>query len=59
MKSPSSITNGRFHRPRDKLQKIGVLYTHSTKMLGPSPNFLIIPKKIKKSKNSKAVRLSN
>jgi hypothetical protein len=40
MKSPSSMRNGRFHTPkcRGKLQKMGVLYTHSSKMLGPSPN---------------------
>jgi hypothetical protein len=25
-------------------QKMGVLYTHSSKMPGPSPNFLITPK---------------
>ena len=38
MKSPSSMRNGRFHTPkyRGKLQKMGVLYTHSSKMLGPS-----------------------
>jgi hypothetical protein len=41
MKSPSSMKNGRFHPPkcRGKLQKMGVLYTHSPKMPGPSPNF--------------------
>jgi hypothetical protein len=38
MKFPSSMKNGRFHLPkcRDKLQKMGVLYTHSPKILGPS-----------------------
>jgi hypothetical protein len=54
MTSPSSMENGRFHPPkcRDKVQKMGVLYTHSPKMPSPSPNFLIIPKlKIKKLKN--------
>jgi hypothetical protein len=35
---------------RSKFQKMEVLYTHSIKMLGPSPNSLIIPKKkIKKN----------
>jgi hypothetical protein len=34
MKSPSSMRNGRFHPPKcsvngSKLQKMGVLYTHS------------------------------
>jgi hypothetical protein len=40
MKSPSSIRNGRLHPPkcRDKLQKMGVLYTHSPKMPSPFPN---------------------
>jgi hypothetical protein len=58
MKSLSSMRNGRFHPPkcRGKVQKIGVLYTHSPKMLGPSPNFLITPKKkLKKPKNCRAV----
>jgi hypothetical protein len=47
MKSPSSMTNGSFHPPkcRGKVQKMGMLYTHSSEMLGPSPNFLITPKK--------------
>jgi hypothetical protein len=38
MKSPNSMRNGRFHPPkcRGKLQKMGVLYIHSSKMLGPS-----------------------
>jgi hypothetical protein len=41
------MKNGRLHSPkcRGKVQKMGVLYTHSPKMPGPSPNFLIIPKK--------------
>jgi hypothetical protein len=40
MKSPSFMRNGRFHPPhcRGKDQKMGVLYTHSPKMLGVSPN---------------------
>jgi hypothetical protein len=40
------MRNGRFHssKCRGKVQKMGVLYTHSPKMLGPSPNFLITPK---------------
>jgi hypothetical protein len=40
------MRNGRFHIPkcRGNLQKMGVLSTHSSKMLGPSPNFLITPK---------------
>jgi hypothetical protein len=35
MKSPSSMRNGRFYAPKymGKLQKMGVLYTHSPKML--------------------------
>jgi hypothetical protein len=46
-KPPSSMRNGRFHPPkcRGKVQKMGVLYTHSSKMLGPSPNFFIRPQK--------------
>jgi hypothetical protein len=33
MESPSSMRNGRFHPPkcRGKVQKMGVLYTHSPK----------------------------
>jgi hypothetical protein len=36
------MKNGRFHpsKCRGKYQKMGVLYTHSSKMPGPSPNFL-------------------
>jgi hypothetical protein len=47
MKSPSSMRNGRFNtsKCRGKLQKMGVLYTHSPKLPSPSSNFLIIPKK--------------
>ena len=47
IKSPSSMRNGKIHSPkcRGNLQKMEVLYTHSPKMLGPSPNFLITPKK--------------
>jgi hypothetical protein len=54
MKSQSSMRNGRFHPPkcRGKVQKMGVLYTHSPKMPGPPPNFLMTPK-IKKIKNWK------
>jgi hypothetical protein len=54
MKSPSSMRNGKFPTPkyRGKLQKMGVLYTHSPKLPCPSPNFLKTPKnnfkKIKK-----------
>jgi hypothetical protein len=46
MKSLSSMRNGRFYisKFRGKVQKMGVLYTIFLKMLGPSPNFLIIPK---------------
>jgi hypothetical protein len=52
MKSPSSMKNGRFHpsKCRGKVQKLGVLYIHSSKMPGPSPNFLITPKKSKRKK---------
>jgi hypothetical protein len=55
MKSPSSMRNGKFHPPkcRSKVQKKGLLYTYSSKMPGPSPNFLIIPKKNFKTKNWK------
>jgi hypothetical protein len=56
MKSPTSMRNGRFHHPkcRGKVQEKAMLYTHSSKMPGPSPNFLITPKKkVKKSKNCK------
>jgi hypothetical protein len=47
IKSPSSMSDGRFHPPkyRGKLQKMEVLYTHSPKMPGPFPNFLKHPKK--------------
>jgi hypothetical protein len=53
MKSPSSMGNGRFHPPKcmGKVQKMGVLYTHSPKMPKPSPNFFIISKKIIKNNN--------
>jgi hypothetical protein len=53
MKSPSSMRNGRFHPPkcRGKVQKMGVLYTHSPKMPGPSPNTK--NKKLKNPKNWK------
>jgi hypothetical protein len=52
MKSPSSMRNGRFHpsKCKGKVQKMGVVYTHSPKMSSPSPNIL---RKLKKnSKNS-------
>jgi hypothetical protein len=51
------MRNERFHNPKSRgnLQKMGVLYTHSPKLPGPSPNFLITPKK--NSKNSKAISL--
>jgi hypothetical protein len=44
------MRNGRFHPPkcRGKVQKIGVLYTHSPKRLGPFPK---LPKKKKIKKN--------
>jgi hypothetical protein len=47
MKSPSSMKNGRFHPPkyRGKVQKMGVLYTHSPKISGPSPISFIISKR--------------
>jgi hypothetical protein len=47
MKSPSSMRNGRFHlsKCRDKVQKMGVLYTHSPKRPDPFPK---LPKKIEK-----------
>jgi hypothetical protein len=58
MKSPSSMRNGRFHPLKwGKLQKMGVLYIHSSKMLGPSPNFIITPKSKKFKKNQKVGRL--
>jgi hypothetical protein len=47
LKSPSSMKNGRFHPPkyRGKVQKMGVLYTHSPKISGPSPISFIISKR--------------
>jgi hypothetical protein len=41
------MRNGRFHpsNSRGKVQKMGVVYTHSPKTPCPSPNFLIIPQK--------------
>jgi hypothetical protein len=46
VKSPISMRNGRFNssKCRGKLQKMGVLYTHSPKSPGPFPK---LPKKIK------------
>jgi hypothetical protein len=46
MNSLSSMRNGRFHLSNctNKVQKMGVLYTHPPKILGSSPNFLKIPK---------------
>jgi hypothetical protein len=42
MKSPSSMRNGRFNtsRYRGKLQKMGVLYTYSSKRHGPFSKLL-------------------
>jgi hypothetical protein len=47
MKSPSSMRIRRFHPPkyRSKVQKMGVLYTHSPKMPGPFPKLLHNTKK--------------
>jgi hypothetical protein len=47
IKFPSSMKNGRFNplKNRGKVQKMGVLYIHSSKMPGPSSNFLTTPKK--------------
>jgi hypothetical protein len=44
VKSPNSMRNGRFNtsKYRGKHQKMGVLYTHSSKIPGP---FLKLPKK--------------
>jgi hypothetical protein len=46
MKSSSPTKNGRFHpfKCRGKVQKMGVLYIHSSKMPGPFPNSLNTPK---------------
>jgi hypothetical protein len=46
MKSPRSKRNGRFHpsKYKGKVQKMLVLYIHSSEMRGPSPKFFIIPK---------------
>ena len=51
MKSPISMRNGRLNtsKYKGKFQKMGMLYTHSLKMPGPSPNFQ--KQKIKKKKN--------
>ena len=48
MKSPSSMRNGRFHpsKCRDKVQKMGVMYTHFPKIAGQS---FTTPKKILKN----------
>jgi hypothetical protein len=53
MKSPSSMKNGRFNtsKCRGKLQKMGVLYIHSSKRLGPFsklPKLLFFFKRKKK-----------
>jgi hypothetical protein len=59
MKNPSSMKNGRFcpSECMGKVQKMGVLYTHSPQMPRPSPNFLIKPKiKIKKQKKLEKMR---
>ena len=53
MKFPNSMRNARFHPPkcRGKVWKMGVLYSHSSKVLDPSLNFLRKhPLKIKKTK---------
>jgi hypothetical protein len=49
VKSPNSMRNGRFNtsKCRGKLQKMGVLYTHSPKSPGPFPK---LPKKKKINK---------
>jgi hypothetical protein len=49
------MKNGRFHpsKCRGKVQKMEVLYTRSSKMRGPTPNFLITPKKSKNQKIAK------
>jgi hypothetical protein len=53
MKSLSSMKNGGFHpsKYRDKVQKIGMLYTPPKKMPNPSPKECKI-----KNKNKKAMR---
>jgi hypothetical protein len=45
------MKNGRLNtsKYRGKVQKMGELYIHSSKMLGPSPNFPKKPKKIRKN----------
>jgi hypothetical protein len=53
MKSPSSMRNGRFHTPkyRGKVQKMEVLYIHSSKMpINKQPQNL--QKKKKKKRKS-------
>jgi hypothetical protein len=59
IKSPSSMKNGRFNtsKCRGKVQKMGVLYIHSPKMSGPSPNFLITSKKQVKIKFKKPKKI--
>jgi hypothetical protein len=41
IKSPSSMCNARFHPPkcRSKVQRMGMLYTRSSKIPSPFPNF--------------------
>jgi hypothetical protein len=39
MKSPCSLREGRFHPPKCRGK-----YIYSSKILGPFPNFLIIPR---------------
>jgi hypothetical protein len=53
MKSPSSMRNGRFNNSkcRGKLQKMGMVYTHSPKMPGTSSK---LQKKFKNLKKLKA-----
>jgi hypothetical protein len=45
------MRNGRFNPPkcRGKVQKLRVLYIHSSKIPSPSSNFLITPKKSEKN----------
>ena len=49
------MRNGRFHllKYRGKVQIMRVLYIHSSKIPGPSPNFLITSKKVVKNKLKK------
>jgi uncharacterized membrane protein len=55
MNLQASMRNGRFHPSKcgGKVQKMGVMYTHSSKMPNPSLNFLINPKN--QNKNTKKI----